>query len=81
MLDQERKKSSFQVSCKLSTESCSQHATFPLNTMMASHRQCIVDSDGWIGVNEVDKKAMYAACAWVVRKHNPNPPYLRPSWA
>ena len=32
--------------------------TFPLNGMMASQRCCIVSSDGWIGVSEVDKEAM-----------------------
>ena len=47
-----------EASCTLATESCSQHATFPLNTVMASQRCCIVSSDGWIGVSEVDKEAM-----------------------
>ena len=47
-----------EVASTSSTESCSQHATFPLTTMMASQRRCIVSSDGWIGVNDVDKEAM-----------------------
>ena len=68
-----------EVSCTPCTESCSQHATFPLNTVMASQRHCIVSSDGWIGVNEINKEVMQAA--WVVRERNANPLYLRPSWA
>ena len=31
---------------------------FPLNAVMASQSCCIVNSDGWIGVNQVDKVAM-----------------------
>ena len=36
-------------------ESYSQHATFLLCAVVASQRRCVVSSDGWISVNEVDK--------------------------